>query len=430
VSLPEAESAAGSGPRTAGARVALANPRFRSLWFAETISQLGDGLTGLAILVVIHRLTGSVTALATLAITATLPQLLFGLHAGVIADRVDRRRLMVASDVLRGAAVLSLVLIHTREQVPWLYVVGFAQATVGVFFEPARSAFLPSIVEPSSLLAANALSQTSRVSASMAGAALAGLLLTLPNGATLAFGLDALSFWISAVFVARIAAAPRVISAGARAAGYVQDLLQGLRHLFGSRVLIGLFVTFAIAMLGLGAVNVLFIPFLVDDLHCSTAVVGLARGAQMIGMLLGGLAVSAFASGFRPTALVVFGICGLGISFASLGLMHWPVPVIALLAVMGVCSSALQAGTGTLLQQSVPDALRGRLESSLDTLLVVVLMLAMAAAGLLSDAWGTRRVLLLAGIAVVFGGLLGGAAMSGWRPGPARQGGVERPLGP
>jgi MFS family permease len=116
----------------------------------------GDGLTGLAILVVIHRLTGSVTALATLAITATLPQLLFGLHAGVIADRVDRRRLMIASDVLRGAAC-SLVLIHTREQVPWLYVVGFAQATVGVFFEPARSAFLPSIVEPSSLLAGSAL---------------------------------------------------------------------------------------------------------------------------------------------------------------------------------------------------------------------------------------------------------------------------------
>jgi MFS family permease len=410
-----------------GARTPLANPNFRRLWLAETVSQLGDGLTSLAILVVIHRLTGSVAALAALAITASLPQLLFGLHAGVIADRMDRRRLMIVSDVLRGLAVLSLAWIHTREQVPWLFVVGFFQATVGVVFEPARSAFLPSIVEPPSLLAANALAQTARVSAGIAGAAIAGLLLTLPNGAALAFGLDALSFWASAILVARIAAVARVVTpVGTPGTGHLEELLQGLRYLFGSRLLIGLFVTFAIAMLGLGAVNVLFIPFLVDQLHCSSAVVGLARGAQMAGMLLGGLAVSALAGGFKPTALVVFGICGLGLSFAGLGLLYWPAPVVALLVVVGVCSSALQAGTGTLLQQSVPDALRGRLESSLDTLLVLVLMLSMAGAGLLSDAWGARRVLLLAGAAVVIAGFVGAVAMSGARPGVSL--GHDRPL--
>ena len=410
-------SARESGARIPGARAALANPKFRNLWLAEMISQLGDGLTSLALLVVIHRLTGSVTALAAMAMTASLPQLVFGLYAGVIADRWDRRRLMIASDVLRGAAVLSLMWIHSKEQVPWLYVVGFFQATVGVFFEPARSAFLPSIVEAPSLLAANALSQTARVSAGMAGAAIAGLLLTLPNGAPIAFGLDAVSFWVSAIFVASIPAVPRAAAAiGTRVTGHLEELLLGLRYLFGNRLLIGLFVTFAIAMLGLGAINVLFIPFLVDELHCSTAVVGLARGAQMVGMLLGGLAVSALARGFKPIALVVLGICGLGLSFAGLGLLHQPAPVVALLAVMGVCSSLLQAGTGTVLQVSVPDALRGRLESSLDTLLVLVLMLAMAGAGLLSDGLGTRRVLLLAGAAVLFAGLSGGAVMSGSRP--------------
>src|SRR6266850_2680091 len=76
-----------------GARSALANPDFRRLWLAEAVSQIGDGLTGLAILVVVHRLTGSTTALAIMAILMGIPQLVFGLHAGVIADRVDRRRL-------------------------------------------------------------------------------------------------------------------------------------------------------------------------------------------------------------------------------------------------------------------------------------------------------------------------------------------------
>jgi len=399
--------------KTADARVVLANPRFRNLWLAEVISRIGDGLTSLAILVVIHRVTGSVTALAGMAIVTSLPQLVFGLHAGVLADRMDRRRIMIASDVLRGLVVLSLVWVHGPEHVPWLYALGLVQATVGVFFEPARAAFLPAIVESDSLLAANALSQSARVGAGMAGAAIAGLLLTFPHGAAFAFGLDALSFFLSAALVAAIAVVPRALAEPAAFAGHRAEILKGLRHLFGSRLLVGLFLTFAIAMLGLGAVNVLFIPFLVSELRCSTAVVGLARGAQMLGLLAGGVAVSVLSRFLRPTTLVVVGICALGLCFAALGLLHSAVAVVAVLAAVGVCSSALTAGTGTLLQQRVPDGMRGRLESALDTLLVVVLMLSMGGAGLLSDAWGSRRVLLLAGAAVVIGGIVGGATMSG-----------------
>lgn len=403
--------------RAAGPREALANPNFRRLWLAELISRLGDGLTSLAVLVVIHRITGSVTALAGMAIVTSLPQLVFGLHAGVLADRLDRRRILIASDVLRGLVVLSLVTIHRADQVPLFYALGLLQATVGVFFEPARAAFLPAIVTPGTLLAANALSQTARVGATMAGAALAGVLLTLPHGAAIAFGLDAVSFWVSALLVAAIPAIVRAApAADAPRPRHFDALLEGVRHLFGSRVLVGLFLTFAIAMLGLGAVNVLFLPFLTDELHGSTTVVGIARGAQMLGLLAGGAAVSVFARRIGPTTLVVVGICSLGLAFAGLALLHSPWMVVGVLAAIGMCSSALTAGTGTLLQQRVPDGLRGRLESSLDTLLVLVLMLAMAGAGVLGDRWGTRRVLLLAGAAVVLGGLVGAVTMGGARP--------------
>ena len=406
-----------AGARPAGPREAFANPNFRRLWFAELISRLGDGLTSLAVLVVIHRITGSVTALAGMAIVTSLPQLVFGLHAGVLADRLDRRRILIVSDVLRGLVVLSLVTIRRADQVPLFYALGLLQATVGVFFEPARAAFLPAIVEPGTLLAANALSQTARVGATMAGAALAGLLLTLPHGAAIAFGLDAASFWLSAVLVAAIPVVARALpAADAPRTRHLDALLEGIRHLFGSRVLVGLFLTFAIAMLGLGAVNVLFLPFLTDELHGSTAVVGIARGAQMLGLLAGGAVVSVFARRVGPTTLVVAGICALGLAFAGLGLLHSPWLVVLVLAAIGACSSALTAGTGTLLQQRVPDALRGRLESSLDTLLVLVLMLAMAGAGVLGDRWGTRRVLFLAGAAVVFGGIVGAWTMGGARP--------------
>lgn len=410
---PEAVAAdPAASARPAGPREVLANARFRKLWFAELISRLGDGLTSLAVLVVIHRITGSVTALAGMAIVTSLPQLAFGLHAGVLADRLDRRRILIVSDVLRGAVVLALVTIQRPEQVPLFYALGLLQATVGVFFEPARAAFLPAIVEPGTLLAANALSQTARVGATMAGAALAGVLLTLPHGARIAFGLDAASFWLSALLVAAIPAVARVApAADAPQSRHLDALFEGLRHLFGSRLLVGLFLTFAIAMLGLGAVNVLFLPFLIDDLHGSTTIVGIARGVQMLGLLAGGAAVSVLAPRVAPTALVVAGICGLGLAFTGLGLLHSPWLVVVVLAAIGACSSALTAGTGTLLQQRVPDALRGRLESSLDTLLVLVLMLSMAGAGVLSDRWGTRPVLLLAGAAVVLGGIVGAVTM-------------------
>lgn len=400
----------------AGPREALANPRFRKLWLADFISRLGDGFTSLAVLVVIHRITGSATALAGMAIVTSLPQLAFGLHAGVLADRLDRRKILIASDLLRGAVVLSLVTIHRADQVPLFYALGLLQATVGVFFEPARAAFLPAIVEPGTLLAANALSQTARIGATMAGAALAGVLLTLPQGAMLAFAFDAASFWLSALLVAAIPAVARPAAADVPRPRHLDALFEGLRHLFGSRVLVGLFVTFAIAMLGLGAVNVLFLPFLTDELHGTTTVVGIARGVQMVGLLAGGALVSVLAKRIAPTALVVAGICGLGVAFGGLGLCRSPWLVVAVLAAIGMCSSALTAGTGTLLQQRVPDGLRGRLESSLDTLLVLVLMLAMAGAGILSDRWGTRRVLLLGGALVIGGGFAGAVTMGAMSP--------------
>jgi len=394
----------------------LANPRFRNLWLAEAISQVGDGLTSLALLVVIHRLTGSTAALAAMAITNSLPQLLFGLHAGVIVDRMDRRRLMIASDLIRGAAVLSLVLVRRPEQVPWLYAIGLLQATVAVVFEPARAALLPAIVEAPSLLSANALSQTSRLVAATAGAACAGVLLALPNGSSLAFGLDALTFGISALLLVSMPAIPRPPRDTAESgAGYWSEIAGGMRFLFTDRALLGLFLIFAVAMLALGSVNVLFVPFMMDHLHASTRAVGLARVVQMLGMAAGGLVVSWIGARWKPMSLVGVGIAGFGTTVAALGVLHEPALVIALFAAFGIWSSALQAGTATVLQQRVPDSLRGRLESALDTLLVLVLMGAMGGAGLLADAIGPARVLIATGIAVLIAGTIG-SAMGGSPP--------------
>lgn len=152
-----------------GAREVLANSEFRKLWIGQTISQIGDGLTTLAMMIVINQLTGSTAALAGINIALALPQLLFGMLAGVFVDRWDRKKLMIISDILRGILVLALIFVRDASWIWVFYVVGFLQASVGTFFFPAKGALIPLIVDKELLLAANSLSQTTQVITGVVG---------------------------------------------------------------------------------------------------------------------------------------------------------------------------------------------------------------------------------------------------------------------
>jgi MFS family permease len=166
-----------------GAQSVLSNANFRQLWIGQTISQVGDGLTNLAILIVINRLTSSTAALAVMMVVVSVPQLVFGLLSGVFVDRWDRKRIMIVSDLLRGLLVLGFIFVRRPEDVWIFYLLGFLQALVGTLFGPAKSAMIPGIVEPDTLLAANALSQTTQVITGVIGSALAGVLVGLSGSA-------------------------------------------------------------------------------------------------------------------------------------------------------------------------------------------------------------------------------------------------------
>ena len=399
--------------RRASAREALRLPEFRKMWIAQTISQVGDGLTALAALVIVTRATGSTRAVATLAILLTLPQLFLGLHAGVLVDRWDRRRVMVIGDALRGLLVLGLILVTAPAHLPWLYVLVFLQAVVGVFFEPAEYALLPNLVPERLLLAANALVDTTRLVARLVGSALAGLLLGYRAGPALAFGADAASFFVAAAIVASIPWRARGVSTSARTGRMGAEVAEGIRHLFGRRMLVGIALAFSISLLGVGAFNVLFVPFLMDVIGVGTLGVGILRAVEIGGMMAGGALVTWFAARIRPPALIAVGLVTLGMSVAALALARSAWVTVLPLVVMGLSTSGLQIGATTVMQQLVPDTLRARVESALQTLLTVALTISMACAGVLGDAVGIRRVFLAAGALTV---LAGAVARSMLRP--------------
>ena len=166
-----------------GVRDVLRIPNYRRLFAGQAVSDIGDGITLFLVLLVINDLTGSIFALALMAIAEAVPAFTVGLVAGVYVDRWDRRHVMLASDLLRAVIVLSFAFVQTVELLPLFYVLGFVQASIASFFRPARGALLPHIVPADGLASANSLAQASQVMGSVIGTGIAGLIFaTLGTG--------------------------------------------------------------------------------------------------------------------------------------------------------------------------------------------------------------------------------------------------------
>ena len=154
----------------------LHNRSFTGLWIGQAISSIGDYFTLLAVPIFVNRLTGSVMLVGLAFLSVALPALVLGPVAGVFVDRLDRRKVMIASDVLRGLLMLALLTVRDASQVWVVYLVGFLVSCAGQFFMPARGAVLPLIVpDPADWLAANAAMRIIQTVGMLAGPALAGV---------------------------------------------------------------------------------------------------------------------------------------------------------------------------------------------------------------------------------------------------------------
>ncbi|MFQ5522348.1 MAG: MFS transporter [Acidimicrobiia bacterium] len=383
----------------------LALPDFRRLWLAQIGSNFGDSLTSLSLLILVQRITGSTVAIAGLLISITLPSLLFSLVSGVYVDRFDRKRMMVISDVLRAVLVLGFVFAQTLAYLPVIYVLAFLQAGIGTLFLPARSALLPAVVGEERLLEANSISQTTRIIFSVLGTGAAGVLASLSASFTVAFVIDSVTFAMSALLTSRIrtSGTPEQGAAGQM----WRDMVDGLGIMWASRPLRGVLLSLAMAMLGLGAVNVLMVPFLIGDLQLSEALFGALELAQVAGMVLSGGAVAVLASKLRPSMLVSLGLVGVGLGVGLLAGVRSIGQLLVLLFFVGLSVGPTQAGVSTLSQTLVEDSMRGRVGGVLNSLISGATIVSMGAAGVAAAAVGTRGVFVAAGVLAGTSGVLG-----------------------
>ncbi len=390
-------------------RDVLRNWSFRNLLIGQFVSQLGDGLIFLSLIIMLNRLLSArdaAAAIGLLMICQTAPRVFFGLLAGVYVDRLDRKRLMIVADMARGVIVLACLLV-TRPQDIWIYYISAAlMSALSSVFNPAKSASLPHLVPKEQLLVANTLSQTSFMIALTAGSAASGILIGLFNSPVPAIVFDALSFFVSAVFIASLPLARQPQHEhDQRVAQVWAELKEGLNYLTRQRVLVGALLGFTLTMLGLGAINVLFVPFLVNDLHMSEAYVGFVDLTQMLGIVGVNLFIAKLVTRFSTAQIFGLGMLGLGVSIGVTGAVQAAWVLFPLSVVWGLTLAPVQGSASTIMQ-SVPDHIRGRINSTTETVVGVANVVSMALAGFAGSAIGVRATFAAGGLIAALGGVV------------------------
>lgn len=179
------------------------NRSFRQLWLGQVVSQMGDWFDTIALYTIILKLTGSGRDVGLLLVARFVPSFFFGPISGVIADRFSRQRIMIVSDILRAVVVLGFLFVRRPDHLWIIYVLTVFQLGLSTFFEPAKTAAIPSIVEDRELVAANAISSVTWSAMLTIGAALGGFITSL-FGTDVAFILDAATYLLSAALIASI----------------------------------------------------------------------------------------------------------------------------------------------------------------------------------------------------------------------------------
>jgi MFS family permease len=395
---------------------------FRRLWIGTCASLLGDGAFTVALAWQVYVLTDAPTAMGVVGVAMTVATIVFLLLGGVASDRFDRRRVMLAADAMRFAAVgalAALTLTHALEL--WhVVVLVVAYGTGQAFYAPAFDSYVPELLPEAQLAQANALDQVVRpIALRMAGPALGGVL-TGALGAGAAFALDAATFAASAA--ALLAIAPRPARPRGDAPSLAGELREGIRFLRGRTWLWATFASAAVAyLLFMGPVEVL-VPFVVKhELGGGAGALGAVFAAGGLASVLAAVMVARRGLPRRDMTfmIVAWTLATLAVAGYGLGTAVWQLMIAS--ALFNALETAGTIVWATMKQRHVPAAMLGRV-SSLDWLISIGLLpLSFALAGPVSGAIGARATLVgaaLLGAAVTAATLLvpGVRAMEGARP--------------
>ncbi len=376
----------------------LRNTRFYRLWAGQGISFVGDAVSMVALVVLVAEIAGSASAVGGVLIARLLPTLASP-FAGVLADRLDRRAILVASDLARAILVLGIV--FTRD-LATIYVLVFLMGLARTFFNPTIRAAFPSVVGEGDLTRANALIGTTFSISETLGPVLGGLLVA-SVGVEVAFVLDAATYLVSAAFLYRI---PLPRPHGEDSAGFGRELKAGLAYLAGARLPLALVLGAFLTMLTINVTVPAEVFLAKETFEAGNVGYGLLVGLWGGGMILGSALIAALGDRISLVPLYLISLFVAALALAATGLAPAFIFALGALVVAGAVNGIDDVATNTILQKRVPDAFLGRVFAVKFLGYGVGEALAFPVGGLVVDAVGPRSTYLYAGAATAVAGSL------------------------
>jgi MFS family permease len=385
------------------------NRGFRQLWLGQVVSQLGDWFDTIAVMTLVLNLTGSGRDVGLIMVARFLPSVVVGPLSGVVADRFNRRTIMIVSDVLRAVVVLGFLFVRRPDQIWLIYALTVLQLTFSTFFEPAKSAAIPSIVAERELVSANAIASVTW-SAMLTLGAVAGGLVTGWFGTDVAFVVDSATYLVSAALIWRVRFPARPAREKTpltlRKALGITDTLEGIRYVRTRPRVLALMAVKPAWGLGGGILALLavFGEKIFPIGRDAATGIGVLYAARGIGTAIGPVFARRLARDSRSRMQTIIGLSFIvgGVFYAAFGgATNYAVALLMLLiAHMG--GSILWVFSTVLLQQGVEDNFRGRVFAAELALLTLTMAASNYVTGELLDHFDYSPRAVAVGIGILF----------------------------
>jgi len=378
------------------------NRNYRYTWMGQVVSDIGDYFNNIAVFALVMEKSGSGLVVSGVMLSRAIPAVVAGPVAGVLLDRFDRKRIMIASDLIRAAIALAFVLtIHQPR--PWLlYLLSAALMFASPFFTSGRAAILPTIATAEELHTANSVTQTTQWATLTAGTLLAGFS-AAKFGYHWAFLLNSLSFVFSACAIWRVSM-PGGFRAERRAADAVvrpwHEYREGLAYMRSVPLMMGIALISVGWAMGGGAAQILFALFGEQVFHRGAAGIGSIWGFAGAGLLLGGAVGHltgrrADFAGYKRAVTISYLLHGGAYMLFSQVESYAAALVAMMFSRVGMAVTTVLNNSQLL--RHTPDQFRGRVFATLESLRWSVMIVSMGAAGVASQYTSPRTIGLIAG---------------------------------
>ena len=336
---------------------------FWKYWTGQTISNLGSSITLFALPLLVYKISGSALDLGIASAVTFLPYLLFGLILGAWADRVNRKRMMIGTDIGRALIIVTIPLLFAFGLLTiwWIYIVAFIHATLTICFEAGEFAAIPSLVNQDDLVTANGRIQASYSGASIVGPLLAGVLVTLMPLSTLLL-FDSLSFLASSFSLALISIS---FNKGEKRAptSIRSDVVEGLRYVFSNPVLRNISIMMALVNFVGSTAYAQLIFFAKSQLQATDFQASLLYSAGSLGVVILALAAGPLRKHWSFSTVALGALMLEGILTVIFSLMHMYWAAVVLWTLIGGLGILFNINTSSLRQTIVPNHLLGRVMS-------------------------------------------------------------------